>query len=242
MNYALLLSGGTGERAGEAIPKQYVRAASHMMVTWALYTLLSCDMTDAVFIVADEAWHNEILFDIKSMGLSSANMAKLCGFARPGESRQLSILNGLDAIRCNLDLSGNAYSDTILIHDAARPFITDDLLKACYKALDGHDGVMPVLPVKDTVYLSDDGKGVAGLTDRQRLFFGQAPELFKLKKYCEANEALIKNGGKEGMLKINGASEPAIMSGMDIVMIEGDEDNFKITTAGDLKRYKELMR
>lgn len=68
-------------------------------------------------------------------------------------------------------------------------------------------------------------------------FCGQAPELFLLGKYYEANRALLP----ERILQINGSTEPAVMAGMDIVMIPGDEGNFKITTKADLIRFQERV-
>lgn len=101
----------------------------------------------------------------------------------------------------------------------------------------GHDGAMPVLPMKDTVYLSEDGVSVSELLNRSRLFAGQAPELFDLEKYYTANMALLP----DRILSINGSTEPAVMAGMDIAMVAGDEGNYKITTAADLERFKEEL-
>jgi 4-diphosphocytidyl-2-methyl-D-erithritol synthase len=95
---------------------------------------------------------------------------------------------------------------------------------------------MPTLPMKDTVYLSDDGSSVSKLLDRRKIFAGQAPELFLFKPYYMANTALLPNK----IMRINGASEPAILAGMDITMIPGDEDNFKITTMADLNRFMDI--
>ena len=92
--------------------------------------------------------------------------------------------------------------------------------------------MMPVLPMKDTVYLSNDGKNISGLIDRSTVFAGQAPELFRLERYYEANVRLLP----DEIYKINGASEPAVMAGLKIAMIPGDEKNCKITTAEDLER------
>jgi 2-C-methyl-D-erythritol 4-phosphate cytidylyltransferase len=93
---------------------------------------------------------------------------------------------------------------------------------------------MPALPMKDTVYQSIDGQRITGLLNRQEIYAGQAPELFLFKKYYEANLSLLP----DRILQINGASEPAIMAGMDIVVIPGDERNIKITTAEDVRKLK----
>ena len=104
--------------------------------------------------------------------------------------------------------------------------------------LEHHDGVLPVLPMRDTVYFSEDGKCISQLVDRSKIYAGQAPEAFKLGKYLEANESLIP----EKIFAINGSTEPAIMAGMDVAMIDGDEKNFKITTKADLEKFKEYMK
>lgn len=237
MNYAILLSGGTGTRIESDKPKQYVRAGSYMMVTWALKALLECDAVDSVYIVAEHEWRELIEEDVDKAGLDTG---KIGGYAIPGINRQTSILNGMQEIIRSIDekvdITAMDDGDTILIHDAARPFVTVKLLDECYGALQGHGGVMPVLPMKDTVYQSEDGLTVSELLDRKKIFAGQAPELFYLKPYYKANMALMP----DMIHTINGASEPAIISGMDIVMIPGDEGNFKVTTIADLNRFKNI--
>lgn len=232
MDYAIVLSGGTGTRTGADMPKQYVKVNGHMMVTYALEPVLRSGCIDKVCIVCADEWKNEILNDVRAAGLDEV---KIMGFAKPGDTRQLSILNGMTYIIEEVKKTGfgDTGEDTVLIHDAARPFLTEELIGRCYEALCGYDGVMPVLPMKDTVYLSNDGKNISGLIDRSTVFAGQAPELFRLKPYYEANISLLP----DEIYKINGASEPAVMAGMKIAMIRGDEKNVKVTSAGDLEKF-----
>lgn len=96
--------------------------------------------------------------------------------------------------------------------------------------------MLPVLPMKDTVYLGD-GRQITSLLEREKVYAGQAPEAFVLGKYYEANERLLP----DRIGQINGSTEPAIMAGMDIAMIPGEEGNFKITTQADLERFKAVM-
>ena len=239
MNYAIILSGGTGTRTGADMPKQYIRVNGHMMVTYALKPLLDSAYVDKIYIVCSDEWREDMIKDIESVGL---DVKKIAGFAQPGDTRQLSIVNGLKLIMEEIapdhtdDSKSATSTDTVLIHDAARPFLTVDLLDRCYRALNeeaGPDGVMPVLPMKDTVYLSEDGKDISGLINRSTVFAGQAPELFCLKSYYEANVRLLP----DDILKINGASEPAVMAGMKMAMIPGDERNVKVTSAKDLEKF-----
>ena len=239
MNIAVLLSGGTGERINTEIPKQYVRINGHMMVSYAIRPLIETSRIDFVYIVADQDWREKIISDMESCGL---DVNKVMGFASPGTNRQTSILNALQTIYADMKdvmmIDPDDIENTVLIHDAARPMLTQELIEECYKALHEHDGVMPVLPMKDTVYLSEDGASISGLLDRKKIYAGQAPELFRFKKYYDANMSLIP----DRMFTINGASEPAIMAGMDIVMIPGDEGNFKVTTENDLNRWRKMVR
>lgn len=223
MNIALVLSGGTGSRLGEDIPKQYIRVHGRMILSYCLEVLEHCDEIDGIQIVADESWHEVI---------REAHCDKLKGFSAPGVTRQGSILNGLENIRQYAE-----DGDIVVIHDAARPFVSEQLLSRVIEAAKQHHGAMPVLKMKDTVYYSKDGKEVMSLLDRNCIYAGQAPEAFKLGCYYEANKKL----SEEEFLKINGSTEPAIMAGLDIVMVEGEEGNYKITTKEDLERFRQNL-
>lgn len=226
---ALILSGGSGTRMGMDIPKQYIKVNGRTVISYCLEIFFAHEMIDAVQIVADEAWQEMLSEIVRQL----CKVGKFRGFSSPGRTRQYSILNGLNDIR---KYSGD--SDYVLVHDAARPFVSHTLIADCIGAVRGHDGVLPVLPMKDTVYFSGDGRKVSSLLERSRVFAGQAPEIFVLDKYYEANRRLLP----DSIININGSTEPAIMAGMDIAMIPGDERNFKITTAADLERFREIVQ
>jgi 2-C-methyl-D-erythritol 4-phosphate cytidylyltransferase len=227
MVVAIILSGGTGKRTGLDVPKQYFKIKDRMIIDYSLEAIAKCDDIDYFCIVASSLWRDKI-----EDSLSSDCKDKFVGFANPGDNRQLSIVSGLHLIKDYFDKNGYT-ADTVLIHDAARPNITSKLLSGYIKDLEGHDGVMPVLTMKDTVYQSEDGKKVSKLLDRKKIFAGQAPEVFCFDKYLKANESLFP----EKIKKINGSSEPAILAGMDVVMVEGSESNYKITTKEDLDKF-----
>lgn len=246
MNIVLVLAGGTGTRLGGDIPKQYIEVGGQPIINYALKTLAMHERIDGIWIVANSDWHS-FLWENMDAEVSK----KFLGVSLPGENRQLSIVSGMKGIKAYLDKTVNAEDselDTVFVHDAARPCLPSQMITQCYEALPGHDGVIPVLPMKDTVYLSKDGKVVSQLLNRSEVFAGQAPELFLLDKYMAANEALIRysdNGNVAGdspILSINGSTEPAILYGMDMAMIPGDEKNFKVTTPVDLERFRELCK
>ena len=221
MNYAIILSGGIGTRLGLDMPKQYFEVNKKPIIRYVIETMEQSDRIDGYVIVVADEWKDYVREQITVSN-------KFIGFALPGENRQLSIYSGLCALR---DIAKE--EDVVLIQDGARPNTSNQLIESCFDLKDDEDGAMPVLPMKDTVYLSEDGTCVSALLDRKQVFAGQAPESFRFWKYMTANEALLP----EDILKINGSTEPAILAGMQIKMISGDEKNYKITTEVDLKKF-----
>lgn len=228
MNVALILSGGIGTRLGLDIPKQYIEICGKPVISYCLEVLSSHDRIDFIHIVAEPVWQNKI-----ELWLSESDSGKkFKSFSIPGANRQLSILNGLSDIR---QYAGD--SDYILIHDAARPMISQKQIADCLDAAKEYDGVVPVLPMKDTVYSSKNGKTITGLLQRNEIYAGQAPEVFKLGVYYAANLSLLP----DEILNINGSTEPAVLAGLKVAMIPGDENNFKITTKTDLEKFRKLV-
>ena len=230
MNIAIILSGGSGTRLGGDIPKQYTVTGGRSMIARAMEPFFLNARIDAVQVVADSTYHGKIREDVE-------DLTRFRGFSVPGETRALSILNALRDVA-----SFASDDDIIIIHDAARPFVSQEIISGLIDACREHDGALPVLPMKDTVYLLPESKQAGADTiepiDRSRVVAGQAPEAFRFGKYLAANEALLPDRIKT----INGSTEPALLAGMDIVTIPGDERNFKVTTQEDMDRYRHRIR
>jgi 2-C-methyl-D-erythritol 4-phosphate cytidylyltransferase len=224
MNAAIILSGGTGSRMGSDIPKQYLDAGGKPVIAYCISALESSADIDRIVVVAAEEYRDLIrsLFSDKD---------KFFGFADPGDNRQLSILSGMNALKAVIK-----NDDNVIIHDAARPLITNKLISDIAETLKNSEAVLPVLPVKDTLYIVENGR-VSGNLDRDKTGAGQAPEGFRFGPYLSAVERLLP----DRILEISGSMQPAVMAGMDISCIPGDEMNFKITTPVDLARFKEII-
>lgn len=229
MNIALILAGGTGTRMrSDGFPKQYVQVQGKPVLVYTLEKFQACPDVDRIVVVCHTQWEDTVLQWAKQWGIE-----KLTGIARQGESRQGSVLNGL--LRC-MEYS-NSREDLVLIHDSARPLVTPELISASVQGAQGHDGCLPVVGVKDTIYRSRDGKTIHELTDRSTLFCGQSPEVLKLQPYL----ALCRDLTQEQLLQIRGSCELAFQNGWDVAMIPGEENNFKLTTAEDLTRLTKLL-
>jgi 2-C-methyl-D-erythritol 4-phosphate cytidylyltransferase len=226
---ALILAGGSGTRLGADIPKQYIEVYGRCVISYCIERLSCHEKIDRIQIVAQAQWHEKIKECLEAYDKNG----KFRGFSVPGRNRQLSIYNGLSDMKEYVD-----NLDVVLVHDAARPLLSERMITNCLEAIRGYDGVVPVLPMKDTVYQSADGKKISALVKRSEIFSGQAPEAFRFGVYYEANRRLLP----DTILTINGSTEPAVMAGLDMIMIAGDEDNFKITTKEDLERFRELIK
>lgn len=222
MNIALILSGGTGVRMGTDIPKQYIKVDGRPIIFYVLDTFEAHKMIDRIQIVADERWHDLI---------SQYTGKKLAGFSKPGVNRQVSILNGLADILTYADSE-----DHVIIHDAARPLLSGAMITQILKTLKDHEAVTPILPLKDTIYLYENGI-FTGTAERSKLAAGQAPEGFLLGRYYEAVKKLLP----DRILHITGSLQAALEAGMDAAPIPGDEGNFKITTMEDLENFRQII-
>ena len=228
MNIAIILAGGIGSRLGSVIPKQYIEINGKPVIGYCLDKFLENSSVDTIHVVADTAWHD----CLKKYIENSKFIAKWKGFSKPGPNRQYSILYALEDI-----LKYASSDDYVMVHDAVRPLINSRFITSCFENVKGHDGLLPVLYMKDTVYYSEDGSRISSLLKRESVVAGQAPEVFLLGKYYEANKVLLP----DKIFSINGSTEPAILADMDIIMVEGDEENFKITTKEDLERFKQKI-
>lgn len=221
---AIILSGGVGTRLGSNIPKQYIEINNQPIISYTLKQFYCNKNINAIIIVCDPLW-DEYIRHILSKQINQLPVF----FSPPGETRQYSILNAL-----NTAIQHFHPDDIVIIHDAARPLVSQDLINECFKNCTIHDGVLPVIPVKDTIYQSFDKSHISALLPRATLFAGQSPEAFKLGKYLQAHQQLTH----QEILEINGSSELAYKQGIQIKLIPGDETNFKITTTEDLERFK----
>lgn len=222
MNYAVILSGGVGTRMGNPnLPKQYMLAQGKPVLVYTLERFQACPEVDSIVVVANRDWEQDIDTWVKEYGIT-----KFAKRAEPGATRQESLLSGL--LACESQSEG----DIVLVHDAARPLLSVELITRTVEAMPGYDAVLPVLEIRDTVYQSTDGKNVTALADRSTLFCGQSPETFRLQKYLQLN----LQASKEELEATRGGCEMAFRNGLKVGILMGEDWNFKLTTPADMDR------
>jgi 2-C-methyl-D-erythritol 4-phosphate cytidylyltransferase len=226
-NTAIILSGGTGARIGSPIPKQYIEVDGMPIICYCLKTFQACNLIDNIIIVAEERY-----FEMLSELVNRHEISKFKSFAPAGKTRQHSIYNALVQAKGEL-ATDSAEENNVIIHDSARPLVNEwditSLIFSLKNNAEEFDGITPVLPVKDTVYVCKGGE-IVSLLNRDTLYAGQTPEIYKFGKYFSAHEEV-------NLSEIRGSSEIAIQAGMKIGTCTGNEDNFKITTQADLDEF-----
>ena len=225
MVYALILSGGKGIRLGNDRPKQYIEVGNKPIIGYSLDTIQSVNTVDGIVIVADEGWQDYI-----NEYLTENSISKFLKYAPAGKSRTHSILNGM----LELEKAGADSNSIVIVHDAARPNITNGLINNCITELEHSDCAIPVLPVKDTIYMSADRKSISSLLNRNHLWAGQAPESARLGKYL----SLIRDLSDDELSAISGTSAIVFEKGFKVSLFSGDEHNYKITTLADLEKFR----
>ncbi len=219
---ALIVAAGRGSRFGGPLPKQYALLAGRPVLR---HTVEACQAAPGinglrVVIAAGDETHYRAA--VEGLGLPEP--------VPGGVSRQQSVLNGLEALAC-------APPDLVAIHDAARPFVKAVDIAACLTAASaiGVDGAVLGLPLSDTVKRSDRHGAIAETVPRANLWRAQTPQIFRFAALLGAHRAAGALGASEATALTDDAAV-AERVGLKVVMVQGSEDNRKITTADDLAR------
>lgn len=214
-NVALIVAGGVGSRLSNDIPKQYINIAGNPIILHTIKKFLHHPEIDAVKVVigkGHEEYYESVVADIK-----------LLPFSHGGFTRQESVKNGLDDLL--------KYKPTnVLIHDAARPFVSDEIISNCISKLAEFKAVDVGVHVKDTIKTNN-----FEILDRSQLYQTQTPQCFNYNLIRSIHEKYIGE-------KFTDDISMAIKERVDIGFVEGDERNFKITTIADLKYSEFIMQ
>ncbi|MBC7103960.1 MAG: bifunctional 2-C-methyl-D-erythritol 4-phosphate cytidylyltransferase/2-C-methyl-D-erythritol 2,4-cyclodiphosphate synthase [Parvibaculum sp.] len=217
---ALIVAAGRGSRAGPGAPKQYRQLAGEPVLRWTLGAFAAHPLISSVMAVIHEE-------DGEAYALASAGLAKLLDPCPGGTTRQASVRAGLERLAASPP-------DYVLIHDGARPLVSARLIADCISALAEHAGALAALAVTDTIRRAT-AQGLAGETvDRTGLWRAQTPQAFRFGDILDAHRRASGDNYTDDVAVAAAAC-------IDIAMVEGDEDNIKITSAEDLRRAERII-
>ena len=217
---ALIVAADRGSRAGPGAPKQYRQLAGEPVLRRTLMAFSSHPQISSVLTVIHED-------DREAFEIAAAGLPKLLPACTGGATRQASVRAGLETLSA-------AAPDHVLIHDGARPLVSAQLISECISALSVHEGALAAIAVTDTLRRATP-EGRAGETlDRSGLWRAQTPQAFRFKAILEAHR---QASGQDYTDDVAVASA----AGVEVAIVEGDEDNIKITSAEDLKRAERIL-
>lgn len=217
MNYALILAGGSGTRLGGDVPKQFLDLAGRPVIAWSMKAFNDTEDITGIVVACPEAYRENV------WEIGEANgIGKLVAVVAGGETRQLSAYNALTAIDYSDD-------DIVLIHDAARPFVTSAVIRDCIEAADAFGAASTYVKVTDTIAEAWDGF-VAAIPDRSSLYNTQTPQSFRYGIIRRSHDRARAAGA------INSSDDVRLVmdAGTRVRVVEGDYRNIKITTPYDM--------
>lgn len=230
MNIALILAAGTGSRMGNADkPKQFLPIYGKPLMVHTIEAFEAHDEVDVIVIVT-----NDIYIDQVKVWCKQYDLGKVRAVVAGGNSRQISVYNGLTAVK---ELA-KGKDDIVLIHDAARPLISQKIISDNIKGCKEFDAVDTVIKASDTIIRSTDEKTICDIPNRSELYQGQTPQTFKLSLILEAHEK-----AKSGLVpNVTDDAKLVLSLGKKVHLVEGSKQNFKITTFDDLMMLKALLK
>ena len=221
---AIIVAAGRGSRAGQGLPKQYRALPGGSGETVLTATLRAFAEQEAIAHVVTLIHKDDIELYYKAIS-ALKNIDKL-SFEIGGAERQDSVLNGLRALRDDAP-------DRVLIHDAARPYVTAALINTCIAALDNGDAAIPALPVTDTLKRAEEDT-ITATVSREDLYRAQTPQAFAFDKILAAHETAAS-----GMTDDAAIAEAA---GLKVKLIDGDAKNIKLTHEEDFMSHNLMPR
>jgi len=211
---AIIVAAGRGTRVGGDLPKQWQVLGGRPVATYAMARFAAHPAIAQLVLVVHpddldtDLWPRE------------PGATVVTG----GKTRAASVLAGLNAVSDDID--------KVLIHDAARPLVSNAVIDRVLAALGRHSGAAPAVAVTDTLWHGADG-AVQGVQDREGLYCAQTPQGFLLAPLRAAHAA--STGQETDDVAV------ARAAGLDVAIVAGDEDNIKITAPEDFDRAAKLM-
>ena len=212
--WALLVAAGAGERLGADRPKAFAGLGELPLLAEPLRRLDESEWIDAIVVAVPSGWEEPAILLAEEL-----SAAKVVAAVPGGETRAESVRAALGEVPDD--------AVVVLVHDAARPLITDEVIGRVLAPLsDGWDGVVPALPVVDTVK-TVDGRRVTGTLAREKLVAVQTPQAFSL--------PTLRSAYSGGLGDATDCAALVEAQGGRIAWVDGDPRLLKVTTLADLE-------
>lgn len=224
MNTAIIVAAGKGTRMNARMNKLFMLINGKPLLAHTLQIFQSCKAIDSIIIVTGR----EEMQLCKEQILDTYGFDKVDKLVCGGGERQQSVRNGI------IELDENC--SIVVIHDGARPIVSDDIIERCMEGAELYGAVSAGMPVKETIKLVNEEDFVEYTPERERVWITQTPQAFKKDIIREAHEIADIKG-------IKGTDDAFLVErmGIKVKMIEGSYENIKVTTPEDLIIAETIM-
>ncbi len=230
MLYAVIAAGGSGNRMGAEIPKQYISVSDKPIIAHTVGKFLDCDKFRKIIVLCPEEW-----CDFTSELLCKHFCSEKIVVIKGGKDRNETIINAVRYIERLGELDENT---VIVTHDAVRPFVTHNIIIEHIDKSKIYDAIGTAIPATDTIIESFDGITVSSTPDRSKLYQCQTPQTFKALKL----KKLYENLAPEMKAILTDSCSIFTVSDEKVYFIKGDVQNIKITYPYDLKVAEAILK
>jgi 2-C-methyl-D-erythritol 4-phosphate cytidylyltransferase len=230
MNIAVIIAGGSGQRMGQDIPKQFINVHDKPVLVYTLEGFQQHPQIDAIEVVCLDGWQNVVQAYAKQF-----NITKLQWMVTGGSTGQESIRNGV------YNLEGVcADDDTVIIHDGIRPLIDksvlSDVISTCHK----HGNAVTSMPYNEQIFVVDDEESTVQYIPRETIRRVSTPQAYTFHKLDESYHKAFETG--TGIYGSAYTNTMMVDLGERLYFAAGSERNIKLTTKEDLELFKAYLK
>lgn len=230
MNIALIIAGGSGNRMGQDIPKQFMYVENAPIIIHTLQCFQKHPDIGTIAVVCLTGWET-----VLQSYANQFNITKLKHIFPGGNSGMESIHNGIYGLK----EVGYADDDLVLIHDAVRPLLSQDIISSNIAICKAYGYAITGIKCREAILESKDGFSSTTSIPRDMLIRTQTPQTFRLKNIIEAHEEAAAKGITDSVASCTLCAE---LGNREMHIVPGSEKNIKVTTVEDLEILKALMQ
>ena len=221
---ALIPAAGKGSRMAHSVKKPYLKLAQKPILAHTIQRFEENTAVDAIFVIVDQDDFSECHATV----LRSYPFTKVQELVEGGETRQMSVYNGVCALSADVDF--------VIVHDGVRPFVTDEIIFACLTAADEYGAAVAAVPVKDTIKVANEDNLIVETPVRDQLWAVQTPQVFRKSLLEEAYQAAQTH-------QLTATDDASLVEqlGFPVKLVKGSYANLKITTPIDLQVAEVLI-
>ena len=227
MNIAMLIAGGTGQRMGQEIPKQFLNVHDKPVIIYTLEAFQRHPEIDDIAVVCLVDWMH-----VLEVYARQFNITKLKHIIPGGDSGQTSICNGVFELEKHY-----GREDFVLVHDAIRPMVSNVVISDCLRVAQAYGNAITVIPCAEAMVMTEDQQSSEALYPRERLKRTQTPQAFRLGAICDLHREALARGITNSVASVT----LMIELGHKVYFSRGSEKNVKLTTVEDIDIFKALL-